>query len=188
MFRYTFVFLISVFITNTSIADCSNDLLGAKYKMTTSVVQGKHSHVTYMTLWRNGAQVAHQHTDSHVTEVWERIKNGQMRMVKNFDEYKRGIEYEPNEIKMKHNESGWQLKNKLVTQQLIESMNLKSSSRHGCDMLQTYEKEGADRNLYLQWLPQQQLVKKFTVVSRKRKITWKLESVIHDKEQVKKAI
>ena len=184
MFLRGIVLLVSVFVSNNSVADCAKDLLGARYKMTTSDAQGKHKQVDHMILWRNGNQVAHQYTDTRITEVWERIKNTQLRMTRNFDEHKRGIEYEPNEIKMQHDNNAWQLKKQLLSQQLIDSMDLKSSTHKDCDILKTYKKEDTRQQLQLQWLAAQQLVKRFSVESDKQHITWELESVIHDTQKV----
>lgn len=186
MFRSIFTLVLLISTTNIVMANCSNNILGAKYKITTGVTSSKQKKTSQFVLWRNGNQVAHEHIDTHITEVWEHLKNGQLRLVKNFDDYNRGIEYEPNEIKMQHNNAGWQLKRQLITQSLIDDMKLESTTKKGCEILQLFTRKNINDSLNLEWLPKQKLIRKLTITTKKEKVTWVLMEIINDTKQVQK--
>lgn len=185
MLRLKLIITFLLLLSSTVMADCNKDVVGAKYK----IISNTHSNsdkISYMTLWRNGNQVAHEYENTHITEIWERTKNDKLRMVRHFDQHKRGIEYEPNEIKIQHSDDDWQLKKHLVTQSLINSMSLTSTHNEGCEILQQHVKENSNNeHMSLEWLPQQKLVKKLSTHSKKEHVIWELVSVIKDQGKVK---
>ncbi len=185
MFRSILVILLSLSYLNIAKANCTDDILGARYKITTSDINGKHKNTSHLTLWRDGNQVAHEHKDTGITEVWEKLKNGQLRLIKYFDKYKQGIEYEPNEIKIKHTITSWQLKKQLIAQSLIDNMQFVSTSKKGCDVSQQYKNKNSKETVRLEWLFKQKLVNNLTIKSNKGTVSWQLESIITDAKKVK---
>jgi len=177
--------LLLISMNHTVMASCYDDILGARYKITTSDINGKHKKISHLTLWRNGNQVAHEHKETGITEVWKHLKNGQLRLVKNFDKYKQGIEYEPNEIKIKHNISSWELKKQLITQSFMDDMKLVATSGSACMTKQQYMNKNSKDKINLQWLVKQKLVNRLTIETRKERVSWKLLSVVTDAKQVK---
>ena len=151
MLRITMTLFLFTIATSFSRAECPNDFIGANYKITKTDKQNKQQ-INHMTLWRNGLQVAHQYTDSQITEVWQRTSNGKIRLVKSFDADKRGIEYQPDEINMRLDDDGWQMKNQLITNTLIRSMKESSSSYEGCERLTLYSKKDDHQSIELKWL------------------------------------
>ena len=185
MLRSKFIITFLILFSNIVMADCNEDVIGAKYKILSSK-KSNSDQIRYMTLWRNGNQVAHEYMDTHVTEIWERTKNGQLRLVRHFDKDKRGIEYEPYEIKIQHSEKDWQLKKQLITQSFIKSIKLQSTRNEGCKTLQSHAKGNSNNGkIKLEWLPQQKLINKLSTQSKKEHVTWQLVSVIKDSNKVK---
>ncbi|MCW8929597.1 MAG: hypothetical protein OQL19_05085 [Gammaproteobacteria bacterium] len=185
MIRISLIFLFINSFFTIAHAQCQDDLMGARYKMIVEDLQGKKSQTSYMVLWRNGQQVAHQYPELHITELWEQNKKGQLRLVKNFDDHQRGIEYEPNEIKINHNKSAWQKKKLLVTEKFVNTMKLEEMNNSHCEVTQTYSKKDKGEQINLKWLPRQQLVKTFEVETVNKRIYWELVSIVTDKDMVK---
>ena len=185
MIRPILIALLLTSISQMAIADCSNDALGASYKITTSDLNGKHKKVSHLTLWRNGEQVAHEHKETAVTEVWERLNNGQLRLVRDFDRFKQGIEYEPNEIKIKHNDVDWQVKKQLISQLFIDDMTLVSTTGNDCNTQRNYIKKSNKDKINLQWLVNQKLIYKLIIESAKETVSWELLTVENNTNKVK---
>ncbi len=182
---YRLIFMTSLLIISTDfvMASCDNVILGAKYKITTTQLNGKIKNINKLTLWRNGNQVAHAYENAGITEVWERLKNGQLRLIKYFDEYKQGIEYEPNEINIKHNIASWQLKKQLIPPSLLNNMRLVANFKKGCDARQQYENK--KNKITLRWLVNYKLVEKLKIRNDNEILSWKLIEIIEDSAQVK---
>ena len=185
MIRSILTALLLTSISQVAIADCSDNVLGASYKITTSDISGKHKKVSHLTLWRNGEQVAHEYKETAVTEVWERLNNGQLRLVRDFDRFKQGIEYEPNEIKIKHNNNNWHLKKQLISQSFIDNMTLLSTTGNDCTTQKKYVKKTSKYKINLQWLVNQKLIYKLTIESAKEKVSWELLTVENNANKVK---
>jgi len=188
MIRIKLVFLSFIFLSNNSFANCAinTDVLGAQYKITSSLPEKQTASVRHMALWRNSNQVAHQYSDTHITEVWEKMSNGKLRMVRNFDEHQRGIEYEPGEIKTSHNKSDWETKSQLISNGLIGTMQLISSTGNGCEKLEKYTLNKDGIEIRLQWLANKKLIKTYTVKSASAKVKWELQNIHSETSQVKK--
>lgn len=184
-----FIFLVTlVVLSNSATADCefNSQLLGAKYKITSTSSAKHNSHVQNMTLWRNNKQVAHQYTDNHITELWEQTKNGLLRLERHFDNHQRAIEYEPIDINHGKGEKDWSIKFQLVSNKLKNNMRLVNTTGKGCDKVETYTLTNSHEQLTLKWLPAQQLVKSFIVKQHKMNIEWRLENTIRDQNKIKK--
>lgn len=181
------LFLISAFFSvSNSFADCSFDksVVGATYKVTTTDKESGRQATHHISLWRNGNRVAHEYPEKEMTEVWEKMQNDKLRMVHYFDHHKRGIEYEPDEIKIRHTDSDWELKYQLVSNDLIRAMQLQSTQGTGCDKKENYTLTKGNRTLSLEWLAQQKLVSNFHEQTARKSVQWTLEGVVKDPKKV----
>ena len=170
---------------STSAEECEIDskTLGAKYQVST--LHGEEHHRKHINLWRHGNEVAHQHPETQITEIWNHIRNGQLRPVRYFDQHQRGIEYAPGEVNNGKGESDWSLKSQLVSDRLIQAMSLTKIENSGCDLSETYVLKKHDRELKLVWLPELKLVKTFTEKNLDTTTTWELNQVVMDEVEVK---
>jgi len=188
MIRYVLPFMVTLFYSNMLLAECSvdNAVLGAAYKVTTVVPDKKILTSKHIVLWRNGKQVAHEYLDNHVTELWEQTSNGMLRLVRYFDKHARGIEYQPNEIKSSMGGNAWEIKQQLVSPELINSMRLQSTQGKDCNKLESYVLKTNNNTITLQWLANQRLVKSYREEFRNHKVSWELEQTITNPRQVNK--
>jgi len=187
MTKLILVFLNCILATNMAVANCAinNNMLGAIYEVTTIHKNNNTTSTQHITLWRNGQQVAHEYAGTHMTKLWERMSNKRLRMVNYFDTPQRGIEYQPDEIKISHSENDWLLKRQLITNDLIHSMQHVATTKDGCDDLAGYIFEKKNVKINLQWLIKHELVKQYTEESDASIVAWKLKEVSYDPENVK---
>lgn len=171
-------------IGQLALAECTidQDRIGAHYTVTTKTQHGEQQ--GQINLWRNGNQVAHEYSDSRITEIWEQLNNGMLRMERHFDQHQRGIEYAPNEINHGKGERDWGLKYQLISDKLIKQMQTTGSSGEACDKVQHFVLAQAGRHIQLAWLPEQRLVKTYREQSADKEIVWQLTDVIQSKKQV----
>lgn len=188
MIRLIFVLFSLTAVANTAVAKCTvnNDVLGAAYKITTSHLSSGVDSVRHLVLWRNGKQVAHEYKGSLMTEVWEKMTNKRLRMVNYFDKHRRGIEYQPEEIKIAHSENDWLLKRQLVTPDLMNSMKLVKTTDDTCEKIESYELKSDKLNIAMEWLSKQELAKRYEETSADKKVTWTLEKVTNNPDDVNK--
>lgn len=188
MFRFLLPLIIILTYTNTVFAQCSyNTIAGAKYKITTTKPESK-TQIKQMNLWRNENQVAHQYSDSHITELWELTSNGRVRLVRYFEQHQRGIEYQPDEIKIKNKINTWERKQQLIANAQLKTMQLQSTQGEDCNKLENYSLTNDHKSITLQWLPYQRLVKLYQVQSEHQTITWELQQITSEKDKVTKVL
>jgi len=168
---------------NATECEIDSNTLGANYQVTTT--KGEAHHSKQLNLWRHGNEVAHQHPDTQITEIWNRIRTGQLRPVRYFDQHQRGIEYAPGEVNNGKGESDWSLKSQLVSDRLLQAMSLTKTENSGCDLSETYVLKKHDRELKLVWLPELKLVKTFTEKNLDTTTTWELNQVVMDEVEIK---
>ncbi len=184
MYRISLLLILSC-VNNIAFADCdSADTLGAKYKISSTHSESNKTTIRDLVLWRNGKAVAHQYPDTQITELWELSGNGMLRLVRNFDAYKRGIEYHPGEINNGKGDKDWKLKYQLVSTKLMKKMQLEKSTGKDCRTIEYYSLNESDAQIKLLWLPRLQLLKKLQVTKADEIIQWNLEDIVTDKAAV----
>ena len=182
--------LYSLFIfSSTAFADCgaNSQILGAVYEAVNIPNGEQDQKRRQVILWRNGQQVAHEYKDTHIAELWEKTKTGMLRLERYFDEHKRGIEYQPSDINSGRGTTDWSLRNQLISNELLGSMQLTETKGKDCDVLEKYFFSDDNVSIELDWLPELALIKNYSEESKAGKIQWKLQQVILDEERVKKA-
>ena len=178
----SFLFIFS----HAALATCktSNSVIGAEYKITTLKKNDNRSHSRHLVLWRNGRQVAHQLSETGITEVWEQTSNGLLRLVRYFDHHHRGIEYQPNEINKGKGNKNWEIKTQLITNKLIKAMQKKSVTGKDCKKTAQYALKSGNKTINLDWLTQPRLVKSYSETTEASKTQWELLRIITDKKQI----
>lgn len=163
-------------------AECNidPDKLGAHYGVTIGEAHNAPKLSEPFTLWRNGLQVAYEYPEPGITDLWERTANGRLRLVRHFDKHERGIEYQPGEIRLSVKTDAWILKRQLISNELIESMELEKAWGEDCDRVEVYTRDHGEKRLVLEWLPVLELAKKFTMESPEGQRLWSLEKIVTD--------
>lgn len=183
--------LISV-ITFSDVAytacDINAGMVSAKYKVSRQLKGADNKQVQHVVLWRNKNQVVHQYQERGISELWEPVTNGKLRLVRYFDQYRRGIEYAPEEINLGAGESDWSLKYQLVSDQLIHKMNRLGSTGTDCEQLVSYALDQGHTSLRLDWLAERKLVKRFHEKTADADLVWELEDVVVDQKQIKQQL
>jgi hypothetical protein len=175
--------------TNATFADCAQDAdkLGAQYLLRTTDTASGDARAQDLVVWRNGSRVAHVHPDSGVVELWELTPNGRMRLVRFFDEYSRGIEYQPGEVDIAADKGGWQKKWQLVSDARLQSLGEPVASGQGCDRVASYRWQEQEVQYELDWLPGLQLISHYRAITPDHETEWKLERTVTDGDEIDQA-
>lgn len=188
MNRLPFVILICIMPTPlTAACPADIDTLGADYSITVATADAGRASQNELTLWRDGRRALHVHPDRTQSELWEHTITDRIRLVRLFDEYARGIEYQPGEIGSSSNSDSWQMKRQLLAPSALQADRLQSRSGEGCEEIQTYAWEEAGAGFQVEWLPAWQLVAAYSMTSPERRENWKLERRITEVERVHEA-
>lgn len=188
MKRTALLYACALFATAAQ-ADCAEDpaTLAAVYQLDESRAGSGIVRSREIVLWRDGRRAAHEYPDSQVVNLWESTRNGRLRLVRYFDEYARGIEYDPGEVAAGEGERAWQLKRQFVPDALLESLEPVSLSGEGCDQRARYEWQAEGRQYQLDWLSQRQLPASYTLANDEVTVTWRLERLIGDPVEIRQA-
>ncbi|TMN69528.1 hypothetical protein CWB85_17565 [Pseudoalteromonas sp. S1727] len=131
------------------------------------------------TLWRTPHQVAEQ--GHELVEVWQQLRNQQIRPIRYFQAQQRGIEYQPTEV---HGQQDWSTKYQLVSDNFIAKMTLTNEQGEGCERLQNYQLVQGDTKIELAWLVNKKLISSMRISKPQLTQTLSLVSVRFDKADV----
>jgi len=186
LLRLVVLFILFI-LSSSAFSDCgaNSQMIGAVYEATSMPSGDKEQKRRQVILWRNGQRVAHEYTDTHITELWEKTKNGMLRLERYFDAHQRGIEYHPFEINHGRGTTDWSLRYQLISDELLNGMQLTETQGHGCDVLEKYVFNDAATKIILYWLPELALIKSYSETSQTGKIQWTLLRMIVNEEHVK---
>ena len=178
MQKITPLFLLMLLPLSALANNCTHspDSLLAHYTQSTQHHKEKPGHHRNITLIRHNSQVAITRAEHHaepITELWTQLPNQRITMTRFFDNHKRGIEYQANEIKAPH----WSQLQQLIDDRQIERMTLVTTSQDKCNKTETYSHQDAKASVTLEWLPQQRLIKRLRVTAQG--VTRTLELVNH---------
>lgn len=156
--------------------------LWARYQLS-DVTDGHPSSSTSVTLVRSPDQVAYRYQATAITELWEQTPGGRLRLVRNFDQHRRGIEYQPVEIKGSHD---WGTKQHLLSRQLRDELKLVSVSGSRCDRIEHYQGSREHQTFSLDWHTRLQLPQVFVVEEQqgKKRQRWELVEVTTEETRV----
>ncbi|BDY04700.1 hypothetical protein [Ferrimonas sp. YFM] len=142
--------LLSLALTaGPALAQCDRDTLVAHYRLQPAAQPAQE-----LTLIRQGNRVALHWPAKGITERWTRTSNGLLQLERLFEQYQRGIEYQPDEISARSGDRLWQLKYQLITQAALEALPLVKQEGEGCQA-HDYRAKG---DTELVWLEGQGLI------------------------------
>lgn len=188
--KHTALLYVCALFASAAQADCKEDpaTLAAVYQLEKSQAGSEVVESREIVLWRDGRRAAHEYPESQLVNLWESTRNGRLRLVRYFDEYLRGIEYDPAEVAAGDGESAWQLKRQLVPDTLLESLQPLSVAGEDCEQRARYEWQADGRQYRLDWLPQRQLPANYTIAADEATVTWRLERLISDPVEIHQAL
>jgi hypothetical protein len=167
-----------------AISNCELDRnsLAAHYDVSildTSTGKSRHKQLSLLRDGNN--RVLHVYPDNAISELWEHTVQDTLRVVHYFDEDARAIEYDPSEIQARDKQAGWSVKYQLFSSDLIDRMQLASSSGTGCDSVQHYSMQKDGSQMTLDWMPQLRLAKRFVDRTGNKEVRWQLQGIDYDK-------
>lgn len=175
------ILLITFYGMPEVLAECKVDshVLSANY-----VIQhpDKKQSVKVFDFWRKGDEVGYRYPSKNVTEIWNLLANGKIRPVRYFDEYQKGIEYQPGEVS--GSDKSWSSKYQIIPKTLIEKMKKTGSSGQGCELIENYELKQGETYYRLSWYPHYELPQFYAVQSKRIKIAYKLDSLKTDTVEI----
>lgn len=198
MFKNTIIFLFITALSPLCLAEtCQINpaMLGAKYTIKKESLSSKQTHTSTFTLWRKNNYVAHENTNTGITDVWDKGATGRLKPTRYFDHYSRGIEYQPEDVNQGKGDNNWKIKFQLVDNHLFskveEIQKPASDTSTGCLSEQHFTSQPASHsqgtNVQLTWLPNIHLVKLYQEETPTTRITWTLEQLIEDKTVINNA-
>ncbi|VUD68125.1 hypothetical protein TDB9533_03999 [Thalassocella blandensis] len=131
----------------------------------------------FITLVRNGKEVAHYYPQAHITEIWNQVKDGRTKVVRYFDQHRRGIEYQPHDLNKGKGDKNWDGKYQLMEREFIQSLPVEQQTGDACDLQQRLVLQTAQRKTVLLWLPNKKLVQHFSQRDDVSTTTWELISL-----------
>ncbi|GHE96149.1 hypothetical protein [Thalassotalea profundi] len=184
IFLITIISQINSFSLNA--AETCFENLGAIYNITNSVLNTEHhknnsiDEGTTFELWRKGNELLHITPQKEMTIKWHKLINGDVRKVNFFDQYERGIEFEP----IKISKENWQLKQQLVSDKQIEKMTLSATKGKGCERTEHYQLKNETTSIDLWWFPSLKLAQKIIYTDKNNSTTWLLKNKIVSKDTI----
>ena len=159
---------------------CSADKpVTAEYKIT--IKTGRHLTEKMLQLSRYKQQVAIHYPQSNVTELWEKTKNEKLHLIRIFEKHKRGIEYQPSEIKGSHD---WSMKQQLISNIALSNMTLNNTTGESCSLLKNYSRKTTKGETQIKWLANRALIHSYIEINKNRKTTWILVSSNTETESI----
>ncbi|MDG1752351.1 MAG: hypothetical protein P8I03_11920 [Thalassotalea sp.] len=166
-----------------SIEQCSqpNDLLGTVYSIETVNLDNDNEKLEgNFELWRKNGDVLHINKSKNITNQWHTINNNYIRQVNYFDDYQKGIEFEPVTI----SKANWQQKYQLVSEDQLSKMTLISTQGESCDRIEHYKFESKEQTIELWWQPELQLAQKIITNEKETLTIWQLNKTIYSKYKI----
>ncbi len=174
------IFCISLFSFNSFAQECqlAVDSISAQYQviekteLLETALKQSNSPVV-IELHRNGSRVLQRFANKGISNIWSKMANKRISLVRVFEQYQHAIEYQPNELGRKPN---WQSINQLLPVPDIKKMTLTSKVGDGCQLVEHYQLNVGVDEYQLTWMPALALVSDFKVKTNKLTKQWKLTS------------
>ena len=136
------------------------EMVGATYRIS-FVREGsalKTKNNAMFSLWRRPNQVAHEHYNKSVTEVWSRSLDGRMKIERYFDAHERAIEYYPSDLPNNGETIQWEKKSQLISNGRLAAMTLVETTGEGCEKTQRYTETVDGMEIILDWMPELKII------------------------------
>ncbi|MYM62362.1 hypothetical protein [Pseudomaricurvus sp. HS19] len=170
--------------TESRAAACETTTVVHAYYQISRQRQGETATQSTIEVIRNHHQVAYRNPDLKVTDLWEQTPKQRLHLVRYFDAYERGIEYQPNEIEGSHD---WGAKYFLISEQQRQSMG-ENDSATNCAEAKTLVSRSDDGNLTLRWSSHYQLPESISLETPAETTEWKLLKVEADSAVVESSL
>lgn len=164
--------------------ELSAEVVGAHYARSVADTDGTQANTSTLTLWRYQRRVAHQYAEAGRTDAWARVADNRIQLTRLFDADHRGIEYEAELVADGLEDAVWQIRSQLVTADQIAQLELIDTTGTGCAVVETYAGRWGDNQVQLEWLPNRDLVKRYSVSSTSRVIEVVLQSTTDNVDAV----
>lgn len=150
------------------------------------------SEVRHLNIWRRGQEVINERPEDQISQIWNRLPNGRLRLVKVFDGYNRSIEYQAADLSQgasqEANDPEWQSKYQLITDDFIKEMKLVGTEGGGCELKEQYVINGfmgnPDIKFEVHWLKHLKVASFFKRETDKDEFTMQLVELVTDPERV----
>lgn len=163
------------------------EILGANYGFQQSQNDGKSEQHFAMNVWRTKNQVAHEYPNKGITELWQKLTNGEIRLVRYFDHDQRAIEYQPNEVSLTGADEYWLKMQHMINSTLLSKMHLIGTHGTGCDSVETYELVTENKHLTVEWLPKREFLKSLVSIAGGVKKQWNMLALIDNEQTIDQA-
>ncbi|BFT29890.1 hypothetical protein D210916BOD24_10660 [Alteromonas sp. D210916BOD_24] len=161
---------------------CESDMTNLVAHYQIDVKHGNNAtRATTMNLWRNSNKVAHEYPATHITESWTHVRNKLIKPTRFFDAHARAIEYQPGETIHGKRENDFSYRYQLISDTMLGNMTLIETEEKGCNTIQYYSLKQGQTAYSLTWLPNQKLIKQFSVHNANSSRTWTLQEVDYER-------
>lgn len=177
--------LLLLFYSVDLLAECgvTPHILKASYTITTTL-NNEVVKQTHLNLWRQNNTVAHQYPDTNITESFFHTRNQKVKPTRYFDAHQRGIEYQPNESVQGKTETDWHYRNQLISNTLLEKMELTGKQQRDCETLKFFELKQQNAHYKLEWLDSSNLIQSFVISGNNYQQKWTLSALSFDNQKV----
>ncbi len=175
-----FTFILTLIFSSALYAQCQNEPISATYQIERQSTANDKTEIRHLVLSRLNGQVALQNPEAEITELWNKTGNGKLHLIRYFDRYQRGIEYQPGEIRSRHSGADWSSKYQLLSDDFIQTLTLtesQESQNEGCQRTETYHATVAATSSQLTWLPEYSLPKLYVEKTPATTIRWTLTEI-----------
>ena len=183
------ILMLTISFQSYGVCNLDSQILSASFNVTSVTKKGKKEQQT-INLWRMGEQVAYEYVEQGVTELWQHISNGQIRPVRYFDRYKRGIEYQPLAVNYTSGNGSWSSKKKILDDNYIKRLVMIDADGEGCKETVYYENLSNDKQSFIHqkinvsWLTHFELPKNISIKKDNRTLVWELTKIIEANTEV----
>ncbi|MFT6984651.1 MAG: hypothetical protein ACJAT7_000448 [Psychromonas sp.] len=131
-------------------------------------------------------QVLYSYPKQNISEQWRLLGNQQIQLTRYFEQYQRGIEYQPADMpNIKQDGKLWQSKYQLISPALLAQLQQLQTINTGCAESIIYQSQPTDvKQILLHWNPHYQLPIKLTIRQGKQLIVWEMTELITDPQQL----
>lgn len=186
-YKSLLIILLGFFLTlPTFAATCLIDknLINVTYDISQSTVntpdQTKNNR---LHLIRYKGKVAYHYPNKQMTKIWAHTSNHKVKSIHYYDNEKRAIEFEPNDLKMIKPSTlpGWSQIYQLIDQELLDQFALIDSNGKGCDREQEFKLVTKNQYFTLVWLPELAIIKSLSIKSKNKENLIELTNILTGK-------
>lgn len=147
----------------------------------------KKTGVSTLNIWRRNQQVLHERSDSDISDIWLKHSDDLLSLVRYFDRYERGIDYEPFDLRRKTT-GLWDTKWQIVPEVYLKQMTKTGEAGQGCEKVEFYAYSTVKRHYLLTWSPAKRTPVSYLNLSGQQLMYWELIRTTTDLKTVSDAM